>query len=145
MSISITVDTTQWDRLSDKVRVSISEFIPKFLIEATPIVQTTMADNAPVRTGRLRASIYSEINETYSDTKTNTGYGLFADQPTKPHFIRPNAAKFLRFEINGQTIFAREVYHPGTPGSFFVQRTVDQVKGQIVSIAKSVWSGLMGA
>ena len=144
-NVSINIDTSQWDALAEKVRMSIDEFIPRVIQEATPIIQQSMADNVPVKTGRLRASISSEIGRNYSVTSTNTGYGKFVDQPTAAHFIRPVIGQFLRFEIAGQVIYARQVYHPGTKGTFFIQKTLTDVQGRILEIAKTVWSGLVSS
>lgn len=144
MNLIITVDTSKQDQLLENVRKSIIEFGPRFIMEATPLIQQTMAQNVPVKTGKLRVSISSEINGSESVTSTNTGYGLFVDQPTKAHIIRPNISKFLRFSIVGQTIYARQVNHPGTPGAFFIQKTVDMISEGIVNIGKAVWNELMG-
>ncbi len=39
---------------------------------------------------------------------------------TKAHEIRPRKAKRLRFQVGGQTVFAKGVQHPGTrPDGFF--------------------------
>jgi hypothetical protein len=118
---------------------------PRLVLEGSEIIQQEMANQAPVRTGNLRASISSDISEDQSITGTHTGYGLFADQPTAPHTIYPNVAKMLRFNIGGQDIFARQVEHPGTKGSFFVLSTVAIVKPRILELAKQIFLELMGA
>lgn len=143
MSVSITVDTSDYDRKIGLVRAAIDEFIPQFITEGTPIIQQEMANQVPVKTGKLRASIYSEVDTNQSITRTNTGYGLFVDQPTKPHVIRPNIAKFLHFRIDGQDIYAKEVFHPGTKGNFFILRTLDVVVPQLTDLAKSIWDSLV--
>ena len=143
MSVSITVDTSDYDRKIGLVRSAIGAFPRQLILEGTPIIQQEMANQVPVKTGKLRASIYSELDENQSITSTNTGYGLFVDQPTKPHFIRPNISKFLHFKIDGQDIYAKEVYHPGTKGNFFIQRTVDIVMPQLLDVARSIWASLV--
>lgn len=125
------------------VRSGIEEFTRAIIQEGTPLIQTEMANQVPVKTGRLRASIYSEMDELQSSTKTNTGYGLFVDQPTRPHVIRPNIAKFLHFQIGGVDIYTKEVNHPGTKGNFFIQRTLDIVVPQLRDLSASIWSSLV--
>lgn len=143
MSVSITVDTSDYDRKIGLVRAGIAEFIPRMVTEGTPLIQQEMANQVPVKTGRLRASINSVISQDQSITSTNTGYGLFVDQPTQPHFIRPKIGQFLRFMIDGRMVYARQVYHPGTKGNFFIQRTLDIVVPQLSDLAKGIWNSLV--
>jgi len=45
---------------------------------------------------------------------TDSPVGTYLEQGTRPHIIRPVRAKALRFEVNGEVVFARLVHHPGT-------------------------------
>lgn len=143
MSVSITVDTSDFDRKIGLVRAGIDEFIPRMVTEGTPIIQQELANQVPVKTGRLRASINSEISQDMSTTGTHTGYGLFVDQPTQAHFIRPVIGQFLRFMIDGRMVYARQVYHPGTKGNFFIQRTMNIIVPQLTDLAKGIWESLV--
>lgn len=138
-SVTIEVDTSDYDRKIANVRAGIDDFRREFIQQGTILIQQEMANFL----GNQINSISSEIDEFESITGTHTGYGLFVDQPTAPHVIRPNISKFLRFTIGGQVIYAREVQHPGTKGKFFIQRTLDIVMPQLLDVAKSVWSGLV--
>lgn len=144
MSVNISVDTSDWDRKIGIVRASITQFIPRFITDGTELIQQEMANQVPVKTGRLRASISSDISGQYSETGTHTGYGLFVDQPTKPHTIRPNISRFLHFQIGGQDIYAREVQHPGTAGNFFIRRTIDVIIPKLHELARQIWASLVG-
>jgi hypothetical protein len=47
---------------------------------------------------------------------------LFVLEGTRPHIIRARRAKALRFEVDGQIVFAKYVRHPGTrPNNFLGQ------------------------
>ncbi|MFJ1607060.1 hypothetical protein ACIOHS_27360 [Streptomyces sp. NPDC088253] len=47
---------------------------------------------------------------------------LYVLEGTRPHLIRARRAKALRFEIDGQVVFAKVVRHPGTrPNNFLGQ------------------------
>ncbi len=136
MSVSITVDTSDFDRKIGLVRAGIDEFIPRMVTEGTPIIQQELANQVPVKTGRLRASINSEISQDMSTTGTHTGYGLFVDQPTV-------IGQFLRFMIDGRMVYARQVYHPGTKGNFFIQRTMNIIVPQLTDLAKGIWESIV--
>lgn len=143
MSVDIYVDTSDYDTKISTVRTAIEEFIPRMIQDGTAIIQQEMANQVPVKTGNLRASISSDISHDESTTGTNTGYGRFVDQPTAPHFIRPTIGKFLHFRIDGQDVYAREVFHPGTKGAFFIQGTMNAVVGPLKELGKAIWSELV--
>lgn len=47
---------------------------------------------------------------------------LYVLEGTRPHLIRARRGKALRFEIDGQVVFAKVVRHPGTrPNNFLGQ------------------------
>ncbi|MFI9026299.1 hypothetical protein [Streptomyces sp. NPDC053560] len=43
---------------------------------------------------------------------------------TRPHIIRPRRKKALRFDVGGQTVFAKVVHHPGTKPNNFLGRAL---------------------
>ncbi|MGW1501186.1 hypothetical protein ACWCQW_21845 [Streptomyces mirabilis] len=50
---------------------------------------------------------------------------LFVLEGTRPHIIRPRRAKgVLRFEVDGQVVFAKVVRHPGTRPNNFLARAL---------------------
>ena len=84
---------------------------------------------APVGTGAYRNSIKMS-DTTYKNNHITTsiytdamvydsagrGYNLgkLIEYGTRPHLIKPVHAQCLKFEIDGKTIFASYVFHPGT-------------------------------
>lgn len=52
-------------------------------------------------------------------------YALYVDKATKGHPIVATKAKMLRFYINGNVVFRKRVWHPGTIGSHFSTRAED--------------------
>lgn len=85
--------------------------------------------HAPVGTGAYRDSIKmteTKYNGDYIVTKIYTdavvydsvgrGYNLgeLIEHGTRPHTIEPAHKNYLKFEIDGKTIFASHVFHPGT-------------------------------
>ncbi|MER6975686.1 hypothetical protein [Streptomyces carpinensis] len=45
---------------------------------------------------------------------------LYVLNGTRPHIIRPRRAKALRFEADGQVVYSKIVWHPGTHANNFL-------------------------
>lgn len=92
--------------------------------------------NTPRRTGKLANSTRFQIKGTAEDqvleirqgARTQQGvlYRPFVTQGTRPHEIRPVTAKALRFVVNGRTVFAKKVNHPGTKPNPYHVRTLNE-------------------
>lgn len=71
-----------------------------------------------VRTGALRASIhmrhFRDPRGQYVTVGSDLRYAHMHHEGTKPHVIRPQKAKMLRFVSKGQVVMAHRVMHPGT-------------------------------
>ncbi len=61
-------------------------------------------------------------------------YALFVEEDTKPHIIRPKHRKVLRWATGGGFAFAKEVHHPGTTGTHFLQNALDSKIKQVTEI-----------
>jgi hypothetical protein len=96
----------------------MSEALSELIRTSTQNVKDFVKDVIPVKTGRLRDSVRSEVLSTHDCQvivgNANAHYAFFVFHGTRPHVIEPNNAKALRFEVNGHIIFARKVFHPGT-------------------------------
>ncbi len=123
------------------------EFSPdpvEFALEVNDMLHTQMrkiirlvaADartNAPVDTGKLAQSIVEDPIESdnpfrVTGSVTSTApYSAFVHQGTQPHIIRPRNASALRFTMNGATVFAKSVNHPGTKPRPFLTNAVARV------------------
>lgn len=108
--ISITVDAalvTKW--LADspaKIKTAISRII----MQATFLIERYAKINAPVDTGRLRSSIYTDIRPMSSTVSTNTNYARYVHDGTRYMNARPfmkNAARQAKGEMKG--IFDSEI------------------------------------
>jgi hypothetical protein len=51
-------------------------------------------------------------------------HALVEELGSVPHEIRPNRRKALRFMAGGQVVFRRRVWHPGTTGSHYLERSL---------------------
>ena len=90
-----------------------------------------MRERAPVRTGRLRDSIRVARIGRFRLVGPTVPYAPYVEFGTRPHVIRPRRARALRFEVEGRTVFAMYVRHPGFRGRFFVRRSVEAVMREI--------------
>jgi hypothetical protein len=88
--------------------------------DATERLVTRSKQEAPVRSGALRKSIYADIRGDKATIRARAPYAGFVINGTPPHIIRAKDGGVLRFQIGGATVFARSVNHPGTkPNDFF--------------------------
>lgn len=51
-------------------------------------------------------------------------YAVYVEFGTGPHIIRPKEGGTLAFEVGGETVFAKEVKHPGTPPNGALRKAV---------------------
>jgi hypothetical protein len=80
------------------------------------------------RTGAARRTITSKVvkdsfGQVEADIVAPLHYHPHLDAGTKPHEILPIRARFLRFIAkDGNLVFTRRVWHPGTKGDGFAGR-----------------------
>lgn len=97
-------------------------------------VSATAKTLAPVRTGRLKASIHPDPVRRTGPWRIDTGvsadapYAAPVHQGARPHVIRPRNARALRFEVDGgRVVFARRVNHPGQRAQPFLTNAAHRV------------------
>ena len=88
---------------------------------------------APIRTGRLKASIKPDPVVRSGPWAIDTGisatapYAAPVHEGARPHVIRPRNARVLRFEVEGgRVVFARRVNHPGNRPNRFLSSAVER-------------------
>jgi HK97 gp10 family phage protein len=89
---------------------------------------------APVRTGRLKASIREDPEHTHGEmsvlggVSASTPYALFVHQGTRPHIIRAVHATNLRFfwPRTGRVERFKYVHHPGTKARPFLTEAAER-------------------
>lgn len=135
----ITVDTSQ---LRDKVRrtmrlldgahlqaLGLAEYFLTVIKARTPRQTGETAKSWTIHYHKTGDSITWEISpDGKEDIVTFLEFG------TKPHVIAPDRGGVLVFEIEGKTIFARYVFHPGTKPLGFVRITQDDLDKSISDI-----------
>ena len=104
--------------------------------DATLLVQRGAKINAPVDTGRLRASITPEIrtmgNEVQGVVGSNVAYAPFMELGTRPHWP-PIAALEVWAQRHGTTAFlvARAIARKGTKAREFLKKAFEDAKDRI--------------
>lgn len=84
-----------------------------------------------VRTGTLLATIRKNRGFTKQGPwvevqagRPGMRYTMVEHDGSPPHIIRARRAKSLRFMVGGQVIFRKQVRHPGTTGTKFLERAL---------------------
>jgi HK97 gp10 family phage protein len=88
---------------------------------------------APVRTGKLRASIIGATAKSgplaiEGLVGSTSDYAAYVHEGTRPHTIRPaNGKAFMVIMINGRRVYTNAVHHPGTKPNPFLRRAMEEV------------------
>jgi len=104
--------------------------------DATLLVQRGAKINAPVDTGRLRASITPEIrtmgNEVQGVVGSNVAYAPFMELGTRPHWP-PIAALEVWAQRHGTTAYlvARAIARKGMKAREFLKKAFEDAKDRI--------------
>jgi len=100
-------------------------------------IEREAKDRAPVDTGRLRASITTDLIEKRGipmvKVGTNVEYAPYVEFGTDPHVITPDSKEALQWNDpeTGEPVFAKRVEHPGTDEQPFLLPAVDAVRSRI--------------
>ena len=112
----------------------LGQWISKKTVE----VQVRAMQKAPMKTGATRGSIRFRLGysggELESTVGVGTKQGLWIHEGTAPHVIRPrNPTKHLVFfwPKAGQTVFLKQVFHPGIRANPFLFNALQKVFGQV--------------
>lgn len=110
-----------------------------FMDRAGPELRSAIKREAPVGegpgAGRLRDSVrYSRSTRAIlvrGEFRAHTPYTRYVVDGTRPHIIRPVAARALHWRDAGGDHFARLVRHPGTRPNPFARRAADRMHAQL--------------
>lgn len=106
----------------------------RLVLRTTAAVLARAKATAPVRTGRLRASLESRIvrsrGEVVGEVSSPLNYMSYVHEGTRRHVIRPRRARALRFPMpagSSSIVFAMRVDHPGTRANPFLRQAMEDV------------------
>ena len=77
----------------------------------------------PVKGTNLKNSINVEPTEN-GLVISMLEYGKYVEFGSNPHVIEPKDKKALKFEVGGETVIVKKVWHPGVRPTYFVRNTI---------------------
>lgn len=92
-----------------------------------------MREDVRVDTGATKESISVAYGAGGLTAQVSVGgAAVFQEFGTRPHVILPRTASVLVFKINGETVYAMKVNHPGSPKAPFVRPAADEMAALII-------------
>lgn len=130
-------DLGPWlESYAETIGTSYDDAARKVVAEKAEEVRVLASRYAPRRTGRLANSItvrYADDGytaEVYSDVPyapfMEFGTGTRGEFPGTAYVIRPVKGTYLKFTVNGKTIFTKKVVHPGVAPRPFLRPAFDR-------------------
>lgn len=122
------VGSADISKLADALRQTANDSgitTQQVLIAASNQILAEMESRVPVDTGKLRTSLSITVDPdkvTIGPNEAIAPYGGYVEFGTKAHEIRPkNPGGVLVFKMNGMTVYAKKVNHPGTRAQPYVR------------------------
>ena len=143
VTLYLSLDRSQADSLLDKLLTKMPSLSEKILDRATAVVEQELRNAAPEKTGALKSSIMSHVGSNYAEVTVGVPYAVFVDQGSSPHVIQ--GRPLLVFEIDGRSIFARMVNHPGSQGAHFSEKAILTAGPVINALVNAEVTGLLEA
>jgi len=99
---------------------ALAEEFEDQLEQAINQAQAEASRRVPVDTGALRDDISIDRGDRWAAIWNTLHYAPHVNFGTDAHTITPNEADALRFEVDGEEVFAQKVEHPGTPATWYM-------------------------
>lgn len=113
----------EW-RPSPGVRQELDAAAMALLVRKARAVQREARAMAPGRMGRRVNAVIVGKHVRIESSHPATMYVI---KGTRPHIIRPRVRKVLKFTVQGHTVFAKVVHHPGTRKNDFLTKALRSV------------------
>ena len=98
--------------------------VGKWQYEQAMKIRTLAQAQVGRKTHALQFSIHINQSRSKRGLKVRIGsdlkYAYFHHEGTRPHIIRPNNHMYLKFNVGGRVIYAKQVNHPGTRPNHFL-------------------------
>lgn len=124
--MALLIDFTQVERAARAAREAgrFGDAVSATGRTAAEMLLVALQAEAPVRSGRLRASIVARHKGANGYAFSSVAYGKLVVQGTRPHLILPRARRALFWPGAGHPV--RRVRHPGTKPDHFPERAVQR-------------------
>jgi len=112
VNVSIKLDDSKVRKMLKEMTPAIRKAIERFLIKAGAVIKSSAKANAPVKTGRLRDSISSNVDKVRNEViiGPNVEYGVYQEFGTKYMKAQPYMRPALEDNVdNIRDIFIREI------------------------------------
>jgi len=103
-----------------------------WLFNTSRNIATMARSEVGVKTGALKFSITTHpLHRGRTGLKATVGsrlpYAYYHHEGTRPHIIRPNNHKYLRFRAGGRIVYAKQVRHPGTRPNHYLTNPMRKI------------------
>lgn len=139
MSDDLSIDE-DWPEEQAFLRLNLSDHLRSFGDMHASVITDAIRAEAPVDTGRMRASIHADFSGTDSDFtydfKASPRYTEYVLEGTAPHRIpsignNDPMLSFLWSMSGGGRVFFRHIEHPGTHPDEFGVRGFERVEFEV--------------
>ncbi len=145
LQVKVSVDAKGFKDWAEAVAAKSPEALRSFLYGAGDILYDSFVRSSPRVTGYMIGTTTVEVSDRSVRVGPTAAYAKFVDQGTSPHTIFARPGGVLAFDVGGQTVFARSVRHPGSPGRFFVKTAKEESQEAIRKLALDTYKQLYGA
>lgn len=139
--IVVELDAEELKAAFKKVDAKLEQHLPVALALGAQMVadEARRTHSYTDRTSQLTNSIMAgEVDGSYRNgdlevtVSAGAPYGLFVEEGTRAHVIRPKHRKALRWAGGNGFAFAKSVNHPGTEATHFLANAAEEKNGDIV-------------
>jgi hypothetical protein len=117
MGASVVISATRFQNLLNRVGGPGERLLRRKAERVAALARVYSSSNGSIPEGIIVGPF---VDKTMSVISTNPNT-LFVHNGTRKHIIRPKrAGGWLRFEVGGRVVFAREVAHPGNKANPFL-------------------------
>jgi len=147
LSVELTGDKeliARLEALPDELRIALNRKVTALTLKLEAKIKGKLSGEVlKVRTGNLRRSIHSRVEQTATSvtgTALSSGDVKYAGiheygGQTKAHIIEAKNGKALAFQMGGKQVFARRVHHPGSkiPERSYLRSSLKDMRDEIIT------------
>lgn len=127
-SLRIEAVTKPFISYLQRLGVDIPEALDSFLIEAGELGVQIVREEAPEKTGALKASVIAIRQGDFSVTIGPTvEHAVYVEYGTRSHIIAGKPVLSWISELSGTRVWASYVMHPGTQANPFMRRSSERM------------------